>query len=243
MAWLFARYGLQDRFLGLWLIDQSRHAWRVGGTGLFDAIVTDPPYGIREGARKVAVAPPPPPSGADQKAHPASYWRQLDTGGYAADTVFADLLDFAAQFLCLNGRLVYWLPVIPATYTDEQVTTHFMCSPHSNTWPTQSHLACFVTQNIFYLLYAREIMTMPVTEACMLSTHTLLLLCVAFLRCANELYPRWNMHPRFSCHIGASPPVFRACVQLGTTSQQVCAQTHHNGEDQPLGSLSSFVVE
>jgi hypothetical protein len=117
------RYGLQDRFLGLWLIDQSRHPWHSGGGPLFDAIVTDPPYGIREGARKVAAAPPPQLPAADAKPPSASYWRQHDTDGYEADTVFADLLDFSAQFLCMGGRLVYWLPVIPATYTDEQVCT------------------------------------------------------------------------------------------------------------------------
>ena len=31
---------------------------------------------------------------------------------YHLSELFADLLDFAAQFLVLGGRLVYWLPVI-----------------------------------------------------------------------------------------------------------------------------------
>lgn len=31
---------------------------------------------------------------------------------YHLSDLFSDLLDFAAQFLVLGGRLVYWLPVI-----------------------------------------------------------------------------------------------------------------------------------
>ena len=31
---------------------------------------------------------------------------------YRLSDIFADLLDFAAKFLVLGGRLVYWLPVV-----------------------------------------------------------------------------------------------------------------------------------
>lgn len=30
---------------------------------------------------------------------------------YKLSDIFADLLDFAARFLVLGGRLVYWLPL------------------------------------------------------------------------------------------------------------------------------------
>lgn len=31
---------------------------------------------------------------------------------YKLSDIFADLLDFAARFLVLGGRLVYWLPLL-----------------------------------------------------------------------------------------------------------------------------------
>eukprot|EP00039_Didymoeca_costata_P007286 m.98149 g.98149 ORF g.98149 m.98149 type:complete len:457 (+) comp13625_c0_seq8:105-1475(+) len=98
----FAQYGTQGRFLGVCVADQSKPPW--ARHCLFDSIITDPPYGIREGAKK-------------------------DKGGFVKEqynrtNVFEDLLDFAARMLVLNGRLVYWLPVLQDEYDEKQVPRH-----------------------------------------------------------------------------------------------------------------------
>ena len=74
---------------------------------LFDVIVTDPPYGIRAGARK---------SGArkDGEVRPIldkhRYDHVAQTRPYAVSDVMADLLNVAAMTLKLGGRLVYVIP-------------------------------------------------------------------------------------------------------------------------------------
>jgi tRNA (guanine10-N2)-methyltransferase len=77
---------------------------------LYDAIITDPPYGIRAGARKTG----------SKRDHvlPVSEENRHDhiaqTKAYAVSDVMADLLDMAARTLTLGGRLVYIIP----SYTD-----------------------------------------------------------------------------------------------------------------------------
>lgn len=75
-----------------------------------DAIVTDPPYGIRAGARK---------SGTKKEIIPIPEEQRLDhipqTKPYNVADVMADLLDVAARVLVMGGRLVY---VIPSFATD-----------------------------------------------------------------------------------------------------------------------------
>ena len=73
---------------------------------LYDAIVTDPPYGIRAGARK---------SGsrreevrAVREEHRGDHIAQ--TRPYAVSDVMADLLDVSARTLAMGGRLVYVIP-------------------------------------------------------------------------------------------------------------------------------------
>lgn len=96
-----------------------RHAW-------IDAIVCDPPYGVRAGARKLGRAaavedadgaakkskldsPPAAVSASSSSAAAAPAY--LATQLYEVDDVVTDLLDLAAQLLRVGGRLVYWLPV------------------------------------------------------------------------------------------------------------------------------------
>jgi tRNA (guanine10-N2)-methyltransferase len=50
----FQQYGLEDHFVSVVLADASQKTmWKTGS--LFDAIITDPPYGIREKGRKLGV--------------------------------------------------------------------------------------------------------------------------------------------------------------------------------------------
>jgi tRNA (guanine10-N2)-methyltransferase len=45
------QYGLRDRFLDCINFDITNGPWRRGG--FVDAIVTDPPYGVRAGAKRI----------------------------------------------------------------------------------------------------------------------------------------------------------------------------------------------
>lgn len=73
---------------------------------IYDAILCDPPYGIRAGARKSGskrevVSDVKPENRHDHIAQ---------TQTYAVSDVMADLLDVAARTLVLGGRLVYVIP-------------------------------------------------------------------------------------------------------------------------------------
>ena len=72
---------------------------------LYDAIVTDPPYGIRAGARR---------TGARRATGDIPDERRHDhipqTKPYAVSDVMADLVDMAARTLVKGGRLVYIIP-------------------------------------------------------------------------------------------------------------------------------------
>lgn len=74
--------------------------------GLFDAIVTDPPYGIRAGGRKSGNGQ------EDVRPVPEEFWGNHfpQTQSYHPRDVMADLLNFAARVLVNRGRLVYLLP-------------------------------------------------------------------------------------------------------------------------------------
>ena len=99
----FRHYGLPRP--ELLCSDQSLPVWER--EGVFDAIVSDPPYGVRAGARRSGRK-----EGAEVK--PVSdEWRQCHIPAsqqYDVEDAVDDLLDMAAKTLRLKGRLVYLLP-------------------------------------------------------------------------------------------------------------------------------------
>jgi tRNA (guanine10-N2)-methyltransferase len=75
-------------------------------SSLYDAIVCDPPYGIRAGARKSGSRLEDPRPIPEKHRHD----HIAQTKPYNVSDVMADLLDMAAQTLVMNGRLVYVIP-------------------------------------------------------------------------------------------------------------------------------------
>jgi tRNA (guanine10-N2)-methyltransferase len=73
---------------------------------IYDAIICDPPYGIRAGARKSGSRLDEPRPVEEDRRH--SHIAQ--TKPYAVSDVMADLLDVAARTLVMGGRLVYIIP-------------------------------------------------------------------------------------------------------------------------------------
>ncbi|XP_037533038.1 tRNA (guanine(10)-N2)-methyltransferase homolog [Nematolebias whitei] len=99
------QYGTERMYVDVMVSDASKPLWR--NTPLFDAIITDPPYGIRESTRKTGSHKGinKPPDGTYTESHvPVS---QV----YNLSDIFSDLLNFSAHRLLMGGRLVYWLPV------------------------------------------------------------------------------------------------------------------------------------
>ena len=46
-------FNLENKYIGAAIIDNNINPWRECSTGWFDAIITDPPYGVREKCEKV----------------------------------------------------------------------------------------------------------------------------------------------------------------------------------------------
>ena len=87
------------------VIDNNINPWRTIDDGWFDAIITDPPYGVREKCEKI---------GTSKKFDD---WIDFDGThfpdkvAYNLNDVFADLMKFSNKHLRLGGKLVFWYPV------------------------------------------------------------------------------------------------------------------------------------
>eukprot|EP01100_Stratorugosa_tubuloviscum_P014221 TRINITY_DN7465_c1_g1_i2.p1 TRINITY_DN7465_c1_g1~~TRINITY_DN7465_c1_g1_i2.p1 ORF type:complete len:338 (-),score=128.45 TRINITY_DN7465_c1_g1_i2:33-1046(-) len=103
----FMQYNLQQKLVDLLVHDQAHIAWRCDP--IFDAIICDPPYGVREGARKIGRKPSKPfkavPTELQGDHIPASVT-------YEVSEILIDLLEFSASRLVLGGRLVFWFPTL-----------------------------------------------------------------------------------------------------------------------------------
>eukprot|EP00062_Callorhinchus_milii_P013995 gi/632962680/ref/XP_007897456.1/ PREDICTED: tRNA (guanine(10)-N2)-methyltransferase homolog [Callorhinchus milii] len=129
------QYGLEKFYIDVFVSDASKKIWRK--EKLFDAIITDPPYGIRESTRKTGSQKEifKPTEDYVENYVPVSMSYQLSD-------IFIDLLNFAAQCLVMNGRLVYWLPVYKPEYSEDVVPQHPCLKRISNCeQPFTSHTA------------------------------------------------------------------------------------------------------
>ena len=100
--------------------DVSRRGNCLRKVPIFDGILCDPPYGVRAGARKC---------GSKRKTIEKIPDHKLKdhipkTQPYHGTEVMLDLLEMAATFLVVGGRLVYFLPVERAIYTDADIPRH-----------------------------------------------------------------------------------------------------------------------
>ncbi|XP_066558150.1 tRNA (guanine(10)-N(2))-methyltransferase TRMT11 isoform X2 [Amia ocellicauda] len=112
------QYGAEKSYIDVLVSDASKTIWRAGA--VFDAIITDPPYGIRESTRKTGsqkeIIKPPEDYGGESHV-PVSM-------AYHLSDIFTDLLNFASKYLVMGGRLVYWLPVYRPEYKEEIIPQH-----------------------------------------------------------------------------------------------------------------------
>ncbi|XP_064085838.1 tRNA (guanine(10)-N2)-methyltransferase homolog isoform X2 [Macrobrachium nipponense] len=116
------QYGLESQFLDVAVMDNSNPFWKR--IPFVDAIITDPPYGIRESTERVGSHKCPKPNGEGTKDCPSGSVHFPSKVNYSLSEVFKDLIDFAASCLVTGGRLVFWLPVSREDYMDNLVPSH-----------------------------------------------------------------------------------------------------------------------
>eukprot|EP00850_Spirogloea_muscicola_P008336 SM000044S15983 [mRNA] locus=s44:346557:354690:- [translate_table: standard] len=121
----FEQYGLPLP-LTLLRADNNSPPWRPDLREVFDAIICDPPYGVRAGGRK---------SGGRKLlagCSPDEYMIPEDkrdshipsTAPYTMAECLHDLLDVAARLLIMGGRLVFFYPAARQSYRDDELPTH-----------------------------------------------------------------------------------------------------------------------
>lgn len=148
----FEQYGL-PKPLSLMRSDNNLPPWRSGLKEIFDAIICDPPYGVRAGGRKSggrkllkgAVDPYTVPEEKRFNHIPS-------TAAYSLAECMSDLLELAARMLVMGGRLVFFFPVLREdTVTVAQFPEH----------------PCFTLiascEQILSLRYSRYLLTMVKT--------------------------------------------------------------------------------
>uniref|UniRef100_A0A182Y772 tRNA (guanine(10)-N(2))-methyltransferase TRMT11 n=1 Tax=Anopheles stephensi TaxID=30069 RepID=A0A182Y772_ANOST len=99
------QYGCGGLFVDVLIADFSRSIW-AGGM-VFDSIITDPPYGIREATERIEFKTQRRATAMTEDAvHYPS------TSPYQLCQMYQDLLQFSARHLKLGGRLVCWFPML-----------------------------------------------------------------------------------------------------------------------------------
>ncbi|KPA73401.1 methyltransferase-like protein [Leptomonas pyrrhocoris] len=89
------------------------HTWHTAAapdTGaIFDSVISDPPYGLREPRKKVEMS--------------ATAAAAVTLSAYATSEVVLDLVLFAAAHLAMGGYLTFWHPTTDH-YTDDELPAH-----------------------------------------------------------------------------------------------------------------------
>jgi len=114
-----AQYGTKSRIADLATFDMTQHPWRRGG--LFDAIITDPPYGVRAGAKRLGKRP--------RRVHreivsTPAHLRQAyvpPTKPYELSELALDLVMYSRYLLKPSGRLVFFLPTVNDEYAEVDI--------------------------------------------------------------------------------------------------------------------------
>ncbi|KAG0714861.1 tRNA (guanine(10)-N2)-methyltransferase [Chionoecetes opilio] len=115
------QYGLRHRYLDVVVMDNARPFWRE--VPYVDAIITDPPYGIRETTERVGILKEPKNSeNATRQQSSLEHFPTKIT--YSLSDAFCDLINFAAGHLIVGGRLVFWLPVFREDYDESHIPSH-----------------------------------------------------------------------------------------------------------------------
>ncbi|KAI5120311.1 hypothetical protein M0805_005815 [Coniferiporia weirii] len=119
-----AQYGVAARIVDLCTFDITHNPLRCGG--LFDAIVTDPPYGVRAGAKRLGRKATDKRVRERIPEHEEAQSKAIQeyvppTQPYELSLLVADLVRFARHLLRPAGRLVFFLPTVTDEYAEIDV--------------------------------------------------------------------------------------------------------------------------
>ncbi|GMK59924.1 hypothetical protein CspeluHIS016_0901410 [Cutaneotrichosporon spelunceum] len=121
------QYGIDQRFLDNMCFDITNGPWRRGG--VLDAIITDPPYGVRAGAKRLGKAstrkrnvlrdePFLMPDGTYAHQNPDYV---PPSKPYELVDLTKDLVQLARYLLVPGGRLVFFLPTVTDEYDEVDI--------------------------------------------------------------------------------------------------------------------------
>ncbi|MCJ1336095.1 hypothetical protein MMC09_001371 [Bachmanniomyces sp. S44760] len=120
----FRQYGLLRRYLDSFISDLTHSPLRTDV--LFDGIMCDPPYGVREGLRVLGSR-----DGTGKEAvlidGKAAHLRDEyipPKRPYGFEAMLDDILEFAANMLVVGGRLSMWMPTANDEETELGIPTH-----------------------------------------------------------------------------------------------------------------------
>ncbi|CAD6568045.1 MAG: hypothetical protein CYPHOPRED_002304 [Cyphobasidiales sp. Tagirdzhanova-0007] len=118
------QYNVRDGILDCFISDLTQSPLRRGG--FLDAIITDPPYGVRAGAKrlgrkdesKLKTEPYRLPDGTF--SHERDDWVPASRP-WEMSEVLIELLSQSRELLKEGGRLVYWLPTVTSEYAESDI--------------------------------------------------------------------------------------------------------------------------
>ncbi|CAB1334169.1 unnamed protein product [Coregonus sp. 'balchen'] len=133
------QYGSEKLYVDVLVSDASKPIWRDGV--LFDVIITDPPYGIRESTRRTGSQKDSVNSAKPSEDYVGDSHVPVSMAYHLSD-IFTDLLNFSAHHLVIGGRLVYWLPIYRPEPLEGNSDTVAMATQETNSrvkiWPNVS---------------------------------------------------------------------------------------------------------
>lgn len=146
----FSQYGTSKNLMDVLAVDFTNNCFRQQFK--FDAIICDPPYGVREGLR--VLGSKNPEKFADKPdvildGVPAHLRRDYipPKRPYQFSSLLVDLLNFASSHLKPNGRLCFWMPTANEDMVPHMVPDHpdldlvIACVQPFNKWSRR--MLCF----------------------------------------------------------------------------------------------------
>ncbi|KAK6356415.1 hypothetical protein TWF718_000775 [Orbilia javanica] len=150
----FEQYKIMDRYGDMFVSDLTNSplgrfgADAEGGKGgrseqIFDAIICDPPYGVREGLKVLGSRDPSRPKVPTIIDGVAQHTRKdfvPPKRPYSFDKMLNDIMNFSSTHLVANGRLCIWLPTADEDFNEFSIPTHrnlkleSVCVQNFNKW-------------------------------------------------------------------------------------------------------------
>lgn len=123
----FKQYGTYNKYIDVMTMDFTHNAFR--NNFKFDAIICDPPYGVREGLKVLGAKNEEKFVGKEDvmiDGVPAHLRKDYvpTKKPYEFNALLDDLLQFSADHLVEGGRLCFWMPVANDDFKEHHIPLH-----------------------------------------------------------------------------------------------------------------------